>query len=241
MSREDQRSRTPSPTHSFRSTPSPENPEDHPLGGAGRTFAQLLVDQLGFSDDTNISLTEPKRVNFELKPFLRRGTGLTRFNLPPDPSQQPSRVKRSQSQPRLSDVRSRLSHETQSFANKKTPPKRSVSKSPQMNKRKSLVYPLSPSNKIKLKSPQKSSQIVKSKDTPQKVSSQPAKCQPSLQDSVENSFKEKLRIKKKNNELEQDIQDFALIEMMEDVTNQSSFCRNFYRLDFYRPRKIYLA
>ena len=70
------------------------------------------------------------------KPFLRRGTGLTRFNLPPDPSQQPSQKKRSQSQPRVSQVKSRLSQETQSFANKKTVSKRSVSISPAMCKRK---------------------------------------------------------------------------------------------------------
>ena len=38
------------------------------------------------------------------RPFLRRGMGLARFNLPQDPSQQPSRVRRSQSQPKLSQV-----------------------------------------------------------------------------------------------------------------------------------------
>ena len=44
----------------------------------------------------------------ERRPFLRRGMGLARFNLPPDPSQQPSRAKRSQSDPRLCDIQSRL-------------------------------------------------------------------------------------------------------------------------------------
>ena len=145
-----------SPIHSFRSTPSPDNLEDQPLGGAGRTFAQLLVDQLGVTDEDKNVRREPKKVNFERKPFLRRGTGLSRFNLPPDASQQPSRIKRSQSQPRLSDVRSRLSQETQSFSNKKTKPKRSVSKSPDVQKRK-LLSP----TKMKLKSPQKSKPTAK--------------------------------------------------------------------------------
>ena len=65
-----------------------------------------------------------------------------RFNLPADPLQQPSRVRRSQSQPRLSQVVSRLDQETMSFTNKKTQAKRTVSRSPDSHKRRSLVnYP----------------------------------------------------------------------------------------------------
>ena len=221
-------SSTPSPTHSCRSILSPENPEDQPLGGAGRTFAELLVDQLGVTDDTTIPPTQTKRVDFEPKPFLRRGTGLTRFNLPPDPSQQPSQVKRSQSQPRLSDVQSRLNQETQSFANKKTPPKRSVSKSPDMFKRKLPAYPLSPSNRLKLKSPQKSNKILQSKESPRKVSYKPTRGQPSLEDSAEDTSKETITIKEKQHG--EDLEDLALFEMMEDITNDSSFCRNLYKL-----------
>ena len=96
---------SPSPTLSFRSTPSPEHPEDQPLGGAGRTFAQLLVDQLGEVEDKDAALTQPKKVYFMIKPFLRRGTGLTRFNLPPDATQQPSQRKKMQSKPSLIDVK----------------------------------------------------------------------------------------------------------------------------------------
>ena len=117
-------------------TPFPENPEDQLVGVADRTFAQLLLEQLGKLEDKDISPEETKRQSVEPKPFLRRGTGLTRFNLPPDPAQQPSQMKRSQSQPRVSQVKSRLSQETQSFANKKTVAKRSVSISPAMRKRK---------------------------------------------------------------------------------------------------------
>ena len=87
--------------------------------------------------------------------------GLTRFNLPPDPSQQPSRNKRSQSHPRLNDIVSRLNQETQSFASKKTKARRSVSKSPVVKKRQSLVsYPISPRNKTQPQSPSKQSGTV---------------------------------------------------------------------------------
>ena len=66
----------------------------------------------------------------------------SRFNLPADPQQQPSRVRRSQSQPRLSQVVSRLEQETMSFTNKKTEAKRrTVSRSPDSHKRSSLNYP----------------------------------------------------------------------------------------------------
>ena len=95
-------------------TPLPDNPEDQLVGVADRTFAQLLLDQLGKLEDNDICSEEPKRQMVEPKPFLRRGTGLTRFNLPPDPSQQPSQKKRSQSQPRVSQMKSRLSQESQS-------------------------------------------------------------------------------------------------------------------------------
>ena len=87
--------------------------------------------------------------------------GLTRFNLPPDPSQQPSRTKRSQSHPRLNDITSRLNEETQSFASKKTQARRSVSKSPVLMKKKPLVsYPISPRTKTKPVSPTKSPATV---------------------------------------------------------------------------------
>jgi hypothetical protein len=40
----------------------------------------------------------------EPRPFLKRGSGLSRFNLPPDPALQPSRLKRrSRSSPKLAD------------------------------------------------------------------------------------------------------------------------------------------
>ena len=53
--------------------------------------------------NVDVKLERPER-----RPFLRRGVGLTRFNLPPDPAQQPSQAKRSHSHPRLSDIQSRL-------------------------------------------------------------------------------------------------------------------------------------
>ena len=105
-------------------TPLPDNPEDQLVGVADRTFAQLLLDQLGKLEDNDISLEEPKRQIAEPKPFL-----LTLL-------QQPSQKKRSQSQPRVCQVKSRLSQETQSFDNKKTVAKRSVSISQAMCKRK---------------------------------------------------------------------------------------------------------
>ena len=212
---------SPSPTLSFRSTPSPEHPEDQPLGGAGRTFAQLLVDQLGEAEDKDASLTQPKKVYFMIKPFLRRGTGLTRFNLPPDPTQQPSQRKRSQSQPRLSDVQSRLNQETQSFANKKTKPKRSLSRSPTMHKRKPQVNPVSPA---KMKSPKKSALATKVNQF--SGPHQPVPELTSGKDSIEDTLKDKLKIKEAVNE--KDLKELALFEMLNDTTTGY---RNLYSLN----------
>ena len=80
-----------------------ENPEEQPLTVAGKSFNELLEDQMM---ETGKDIDKESKI--ERKPFLRRGMGLTRFNLPPDPTQQPSRTKRSKSQPRLSDIQSRL-------------------------------------------------------------------------------------------------------------------------------------
>ena len=136
MSEENSKTSSSTSTTSCCLTPSPHNPEDQLIGLNSRTFTQLLANQLGILEGKETPPEEQKRQSVEPKPFLRRGTGLTRFNLPPDPSQQPSQKKRSQSQPRVSQVKSRLSQETQSFANKKTVSKRSVSISPAMCKRK---------------------------------------------------------------------------------------------------------
>ena len=201
MSEEEQNLTSPSPDPSLRSTPSPEHPEDQPLGGAGRSFTQLLVDQLGEVEDKDISHTEAGKLNSEPKPFLRRGTGLTRFNLPPDPTQQPSQRKRSQSQPRVGDVKSRLSQETQSFANKKTLPKRSVSISPAMQKRKPKINPVSPA---KLKSPNKNSRTINSSPNQNVI------------DSVGNTLQQKLKIRKDVHN--QDFIELALFEMLEEDT-----------------------
>ena len=157
MSEENSKTSSSTSTTSCCLTPSPHNPEDQLIGLNGRTFTQLLANQLGILEGKETPPEEPKRQSVEPKPFLRRGTGLTRFNLPPDPSQQPSQKKRSQSQPRVSQVKSRLSQETQSFANKKTVAKRSVSISPAMRKRK----PESP-----VKSPKKTAMTINSNTHP---------------------------------------------------------------------------
>ena len=91
-----------------------ENPEEQPLVIAGKSFTELLEDKL-LEEGEVVSITTTKSqpvpehvVSGDVgvrRPFLRRGMGLTRFNLPPDPGQQPSRVRRSHSQPKLSEVR----------------------------------------------------------------------------------------------------------------------------------------
>ena len=151
MSEENSKTSSSTSTTSSCLTPSPHNTEDQLIGVNSAPFTQLLAHQLGILEGKEIPPEEPQRQSVVPKPFLRRGTGLTRFNLPPDPSQQPSQKKRSQSQPRVSQVKSRLSQETQSFANKKTVAKRSVSISPAMRKRK----PESP-----VKSPKKTAMTV---------------------------------------------------------------------------------
>ena len=91
-----------------------ENPEEQPLVIAGKSFTELLEDKL-LEEGEVVSITTTKSqpvpehvVSGDVgvrRPYLRRGMGLTRFNLPPDPGQQPSRVRRSHSQPKLSEVR----------------------------------------------------------------------------------------------------------------------------------------
>ena len=95
------------------------NPEEQPLSVAGKSWSEMIEDQI----QESAKPIEAKKVHpihcyvliifnhdaqVERRPFLRRGVGLTRFNLPPDPAQQPSQAKRSQSHPRLSDIQSRL-------------------------------------------------------------------------------------------------------------------------------------
>lgn len=243
-------------------SPSPPNPEEEPVGGGGRTFAQLMSEQLGIE---NFAAPEPTVVPnqtkkpVEKRPFLRRGTGLARFNLPPDPAQQPSRIKRSRSQPRLSDADnrnpSRLSQETLSFASKKASPKRIVA-SKSMSKLDepagvvaagTKINPLrkgsqSPPAKLKLKSPTRKRDTPTSTQGPRAAAPKPRQLttvksaaatvsgggaalmnpDPRLQDSVENSFREKLSVQEKKHAKE--LKELAVFEMLEDAANDSSFC-----------------
>ena len=76
---------------------SPDNPEDQVVGsgGPGRTFEQLLAQQLGDQGgvDQQVLQGDVDQKNHPVegveaprpkvpRPFLRRGQGLTRFNLP---------------------------------------------------------------------------------------------------------------------------------------------------------------
>ncbi|XP_023336950.1 centromere protein J isoform X3 [Eurytemora carolleeae] len=222
-----------------------ENPENQPVQGAGRTFAQLLADQLGVEslpDPSPEELTPPRKPVVK-KPFLRRGAGLTRFNLAPDPSQQPSRVKRSKSQPRLSDSDlrnpSRLSQETLSYSCKKTSPKRIVASRSlsKLEDSSSTGVRHSPPAKLKLKSPQLKSPPAKKKSSPALQAPRAAAPKPreigakgagsfnpdlNLGDSVENSFREKLHFQEKRHEKE--LKELAVFELLEDAANDTSFC-----------------
>ena len=228
---------------------SPDNPEDQVVGGGpGRTFEQLLAQQLGHVDNVSKEEERQNEGPKEPKPFLRRGQGLTRFNLPPDPKLQPSMLRRSKSKPNLRDTKSKLDQETKSFASKKTapedryyipsskpspsptirslqPPTKLLKPSPQAS-RPSTKPALQPSPSLKLKSPTKPQhpkpQFSKEKPRQGPQPRPSALPSPLCNDSVENSFREKLGVQEKK--AQKDLKELAVFEMLEDAANDSSFC-----------------
>jgi len=220
----------------------PPNPEDQPVGVPGRTFQQLLAMQLG---EEYREEPEPMMVSTQhretskvigKKPFLKRGAGLARYGLSADKeAKTPPKLNRSKSQPRLGEeskksLEERLSIETVSFANKKSPPKplpkRIVSSRSLGNV--SSTRQQSPPTKLKLKSPTKSKNPPKSDNVslsdPRQGAPRPAMMmpKPNLHDSVENSFREKLHVAEKRHTKE--LKELAVFELLEDAANDSSFC-----------------
>ena len=91
------------------------------VGTGVRSFEQLLARQLGEEGEVVEGGGREEEEARAPRPFLRRGQGLTRFNLPADPRLQPSMI-RTRARPKPAETKSRLGQETQSFANKKTAP-----------------------------------------------------------------------------------------------------------------------
>ena len=191
--------------------------------------------------DWNGELHEtPPQTNLEVKeprPFLRRGAGLARFNLPTDPNKQPSRVKRKQ--PKVVNVKSKFNEETEAFKNKKTtprktpiPPHQSITKSPEIPRPKSVSKTkkdVFSSKGLPIKEPEPSLKLIwnNMKGAKEKTSNSRSPLEPirqsSICDSVEHSFREKLSVQEKRQVKE--LKELEVFEILEDATLDSSFNR----------------
>jgi len=199
-------------------SPSPDRNEDQPLTGGGKTFEQLMSEKLTGNENEGDASAAVKKV-VTPKPFLKRGSGLTRFNLPPDPTKQPGRI-RSKSEPGPEAIRHNASRKLNveprylnavKTTDSKYSPKRKNDLKPKHHK--------SPPCRLKLKSSQSSSELAK----PRSVSPpKPAKF--NLCDSVENSFCDKLSLQAQRNM--KDLKELEVFKMLEDAANDSSFCSN---------------
>ena len=205
-------------------SPSPDRVEDQPLGG-GKTFAQLLAEQLAGNENEDMPVPDQNRKVVTPKPFLKRGAGLTRFNLPPDPAKQPGRIG-SKVEPR-SDNKVTEPKEVTPTTNKqlvvpKYLNKKNSSKEPFPVKSDNKFKPLpkqSPPSKLKLKPSTSTSELSNPRSQPPP---RPAKF--NLCDSVENSFCDKLSVQAQRQE--KDLKELAVFQLLEDAANDSSFCSN---------------
>ena len=177
---------------------------------------------------------EPKTDETMPKPFLKRGAGLARFNLPTDPRKQPSRVRRKQ--PKVCNVKSKYSQETEAFKSKKSVPYKFVKE--HASDTKKLSTPERPTSSLKLtkqaSAPKASDPLLKqiwNKSAERRESLQQSNFSPpnqpsrqnSICDSVEQSFREKLSVQEKRQA--NDKKELEVFEILEDATLNSSFNR----------------
>ena len=210
-------------------SPSPDRTEDLPLSGGGKTFAQLMAEKLTGKEEEGAEISTEKKV-VTPKPFLKRGSGLSRFNLPIDPAKQPGRVRSKADQNNeltVIEVKPKNQEPAKPSVTRKVAP-RYLNSSKNTNAKPSPVksdtkskhlFGLTPPGKLKLKPSISSSELSKPRISP---SPRPAKF--NLCDSVENSFCDKLSLQAQKHQ--KDLKELEVFKMLEDAANDSSFCSN---------------
>jgi len=203
-------------------SPSPDRREDLPLSGGGKTFEQLMAEKLTGKESEGGGNSTVRKV-VTPKPFLKRGSGLSRFNLPADSAKQPGRL------------RSRTEQVGAEAKEGNTEPAKPVSRKLEvapryLNAAKNTNSKISPARKnksnsgqspvkLKLKPSKSSTELAK----PRSVSPpKPAKF--NLCDSVENSFCDKLSLQAQRHI--KDMKELEVFQLLEDAANDSSFCSN---------------
>ena len=169
----------------------------------------------------------------EPRPYLKRGAGLARFNLPTDLDHLPCRTRRKQ--PNVRNIKSKYTQETKAFASRKAEVK--VIKDPPAS------IPASSGGKIfrprtaKTVSTSKMSPVLKQIMSKNAVPAAVLKLnrQVSDCDSVEHSFKEKLSLQSQKQDREN--KELEVFELLEGATLHSSFSR-FVHLNYYILKKF---
>ena len=200
--------------------------DDKPVvGGSGKTFEQMLEEKLKADNDNVNNETTPVT---KKRPFLRKGSGLARFNLnsqsqdslstPTKPSYKPGSAPGS-SNKKISPRKATDSRKVASVAEK--------SKS----KHVSIISPT--------KSPPKTLKLIKQPAGPPAPIIKPSPPAPiikpsptpaagvkhyNLSDSVENSFCDKLV--RQAGRQEKDKAELAVFQMLENAADDVSFCSN---------------
>ena len=153
------------------------------------------------------------------KPYLKRGSGLARFNLPTDLNHLPYRKRKQR--PNIKNISSKYTQETKAFASRKA----EVRTSRENLKTPSAPESIGPASGAKMFRPRSSKNVSSSKMSPvlKQILSKKVERQSSACDSVEHSFKEKLSIQSKHNDKEE--KELELFEMLEGATLHSSFSR----------------
>jgi len=199
---------------------SPDRMEDIPVSGGGKTFEQLMEEKLT-GKEGEVSSAGKKVLT--PKPFLKRGSGLSRFNLPADPAKQPGRLRNKSAVEQ--DSKDTIQIQSDAIRKSNVAPRylnteKSVNKySPVRKNNSKQLHSYSPPSKLKLKPSQSSSEISKPRsDSPPK----PAKF--NLCDSVENSFCDKLSLQAQRNM--KDLKELEVFQLLENAANDSSFCSN---------------
>merc|ERR1712142_4681 len=199
-------------------SPTPDKQEDQPLSGSGKTFEQLLADKLS---DKESSLNVEKVIT--PKPFLKRGSGLARFNLPPDHAGQTERIYANKTNVPSGNGSSKNNTKGPSKVSSRYLNPVQEKKSTQSEKFKPMPGQ-SPPSILKLKNKSRLSGGVDSR-----VQSKHA-TKFNLCDSIENSFCDKLGQQAKRQA--KDLKELEVFKQLEDAANSMSFCSNSSKINF---------
>ena len=186
-------------------------PEERPVAGGGKTFEQLLAEKLGEESESGKMAPAPVTP----KPFLKKFSGLARFNQNNSDSNSPVSGGKNSSLKNSAGRPSSLKKVSPQKSENRKVSSQLLGSSDKSKSKQKHVSIVSPPKTLRLKAAPVPAPVLSS-------------ARYDLSDSVENSFCDRLVVQASRQEKDQ--AEVAVFQMLESAANDASFCSDSSRI-----------